>query len=93
MIQNGEGQRFSWLPSAEAADELHRCTEECTHHRLVSPFAPKAKRVIYLFQSGAPSQMDLFDDKSTLQLNIYNFTNTFYYAQYFGANAVPGPGR
>ena len=22
-------------------------------------FAPKAKRVIYLFQSGAPSQMDL----------------------------------
>ena len=26
-------------------------------------FAPKAKRVIYLFQSGAPSQMDLFDPK------------------------------
>jgi hypothetical protein len=25
--------------------------------------APKAKRVIYLFQSGAPSQMDLFDPK------------------------------
>ena len=24
-------------------------------------FAPKAKRVIYLFQSGAPSQIDLFD--------------------------------
>src|SRR5437763_10645757 len=24
-------------------------------------FAGKAKRVIYLFQSGAPSQMDLFD--------------------------------
>src|SRR4051812_23179015 len=23
-------------------------------------FAPKAKRIIYLFQSGAPSQMDLF---------------------------------
>ncbi len=30
-------------------------------------FAPKAKRVIYLFQSGAPSQMDLFDYKPTLQ--------------------------
>src|SRR5262249_5080987 len=28
---------------------------------------PKAKRVIYLFQSGAPSQMDLFDDKSSLR--------------------------
>ncbi len=26
-------------------------------------FAPKAKRVIYLFQSGGPSQMDLFDYK------------------------------
>jgi Protein of unknown function (DUF1501) len=25
--------------------------------------APKAKRIIYLFQSGAPSQMDLFDPK------------------------------
>ncbi|MFO0424524.1 MAG: sulfatase, partial [Planctomycetia bacterium] len=26
-------------------------------------FPPKAKRIIYLFQSGAPSQMDLFDPK------------------------------
>jgi hypothetical protein len=31
-----------------------------------SHFAPKAKRVIYLFQSGAPSQMDLFDHKPLL---------------------------
>jgi hypothetical protein len=29
--------------------------------------APRAKRVIYLFQSGAPSQMDLFDYKPALQ--------------------------
>ncbi|HEX3135574.1 MAG TPA: DUF1501 domain-containing protein [Planctomycetota bacterium] len=29
--------------------------------------APKAKRVIYLFQSGAPSQMDLFDPKPALK--------------------------
>jgi hypothetical protein len=29
-------------------------------------FAPKAKRVIYLFQSGAPSQMDLYDYKPLL---------------------------
>ena len=28
---------------------------------------PKAKRVIYLFQSGAPSQLDLFDYKPMLQ--------------------------
>ncbi len=30
-------------------------------------FAPKAKRVIYLFQSGAPSHIDLFDYKPALQ--------------------------
>src|ERR1700689_2460432 len=29
-------------------------------------FRPRAKRVIYLFQSGGPSQMDLFDDKPKL---------------------------
>src|SRR6516165_2956144 len=29
-------------------------------------FAARAKRVIYLFQSGAPSQMDLFDPKPKL---------------------------
>lgn len=29
-------------------------------------FAPKAKRVIFLFQSGGPSQLDLFDHKPTL---------------------------
>ncbi len=30
-------------------------------------FAPKARRVIYLFQSGAPSQLDLFDYKPAIQ--------------------------
>ncbi len=30
-------------------------------------FTPKAKRVIYLFQSGAPSQMDLYDYKPALR--------------------------
>ena len=29
-------------------------------------FAPKAKRIIYLFQNGAPSQLDLFDYKPKL---------------------------
>lgn len=32
----------------------------------VPHFKPKAKRVIYLFQSGAPSQMDLYDHKPKL---------------------------
>jgi hypothetical protein len=31
---------------------------------------PKAKRIIYLFQSGAPSQMDLFDPKPGLQAKM-----------------------
>src|SRR5438874_876525 len=30
-------------------------------------FAPKAKRVIYLFMAGGPSQMDLLDYKPTLE--------------------------
>lgn len=30
-------------------------------------FAPRAKRIIYLFQNGAPSQLDLFDYKPVLQ--------------------------
>src|SRR6202451_2069410 len=30
-------------------------------------FAPTAKRVIYLFQSGGPSQMELFDYKPRLK--------------------------
>ena len=29
-------------------------------------FSPKIKRVIYLFQSGAPSQLELFDYKPLL---------------------------
>ena len=33
----------------------------------VSHFAPKATRVIYLFQSGAPSQLELFDYKPELE--------------------------
>ncbi|MCA9037393.1 MAG: DUF1501 domain-containing protein, partial [Planctomycetaceae bacterium] len=30
-------------------------------------FTPRARRIIYLFQSGAPSQMDLFDPKPQMQ--------------------------
>src|SRR6266542_811571 len=30
-------------------------------------FAPKAKNVIYLFMAGAPSQLELFDDKPKLR--------------------------
>lgn len=37
------------------------------NHPLINPhFVPRAKRVIYLFQSGGPSQMELFDYKPHL---------------------------
>jgi Protein of unknown function (DUF1501) len=36
-------------------------------HDILPHFAPKAKRVIYLFQSGAPSQLELFDYKPKLK--------------------------
>lgn len=40
------------------------------HGALAAPHhAPKAKRVIYLFQSGAPSHIDLFDWKPKLREN------------------------
>ncbi|MBC7528671.1 MAG: DUF1501 domain-containing protein [Chthonomonadaceae bacterium] len=42
--------------------------EAATHGALKTlHFAPKAKRVIYLFQSGAPSHIDLFDYKPKLR--------------------------
>ncbi|MGH7227079.1 MAG: DUF1501 domain-containing protein, partial [Gemmataceae bacterium] len=43
-------------------NKLFAATEQPRPH-----FKPRAKRVIYLFQSGAPSQMDLFDYKPELQ--------------------------
>ncbi len=41
--------------------------EERSNPSSLPHFAPKAKRVIYLFQNGAPSHVDLFDYKPTLK--------------------------
>jgi hypothetical protein len=46
--------------SSQASDDPSSSTNAGLH------FAPRAKRVIYLFQSGGPSQMDLFDYKPSL---------------------------
>ena len=43
-------------------DNLFAATEQSRPH-----FTARARRVIYLFQSGAPSQMDLFDYKPALK--------------------------
>jgi Protein of unknown function (DUF1501) len=40
--------------------------EEATFVPGIPHFAPKAKRIIYLFQNGAPSQLETFDYKPTL---------------------------
>ena len=46
--------------------DLFRSREDELIPAGISHFAPKAKRIIYLFQSGAPSQLDLFDYKPLL---------------------------
>src|SRR5579871_6646651 len=50
------GERLSAAPAAGPAGALAGFPN----------FPAKAKRIIYLFQSGAPSQMDLFDPKPAL---------------------------
>jgi hypothetical protein len=47
-------------PNVQAIDPAYRGVLAAPH------FAPKAKRVIYLFMSGGPSQLDLFDYKPLL---------------------------
>jgi len=53
----GENKLAAATAAAVAGDPL---TPKAPH------FRPKAKRVIYLFMAGAPSQLDLFDYKPTL---------------------------
>ncbi|HEY3838302.1 MAG TPA: DUF1501 domain-containing protein [Bryobacteraceae bacterium] len=53
--------RRDFMKSAALASLLHADDSVATQ------FAPTAKRVIYLFQSGAPSQIDLFDYKPALE--------------------------
>src|SRR5258706_6760335 len=49
-------------------------------------FAPRAKRVIYLFMSGAPSHMDLFDPKPKLK----ELTNTDVPSSVRMGQPIPG---
>lgn len=49
------------LSPEEAQGSAGASTDSCPHHR------PRAKRMIFLFQSGAPSQLDLFDYKPLLR--------------------------
>ncbi len=56
--------------AVSSSDAMHAAGKTVAGARgvMASPHFPaKAKRVIYLFQSGAPSQLDLFDPKPQLQ--------------------------
>jgi hypothetical protein len=53
--------REDGLGAGAAIDPAHPLAPRMPH------FAPKAKRVIYLFMAGGPSQLDLFDDKPRLR--------------------------
>ncbi|HEY0981236.1 DUF1501 domain-containing protein [Schlesneria sp.] len=59
------GRSATGLGTAALASLLGRDTQ-ANNPLPVSHIAPRAKRVIWMFQSGAPSQMDLFDYKPRL---------------------------
>jgi hypothetical protein len=57
----------STLGTAALASLLNENVNANTPHSALRTPHSKAKRVIYLFQSGAPSQLDLFDPKPQLE--------------------------
>lgn len=74
MNQNLYSRRSMLLGSLALTSLLNREnyaqeTNPTVHHGLpaLPHFTPRAKRVIYLFQSGGPAQMDLYDYKPELK--------------------------
>src|ERR1044071_2444320 len=55
-----EGEKASGATAARGPAHANSLAPKEPH------FKPKAKRVIYLFMAGAPSQLDLFDYKPAL---------------------------
>jgi len=69
LRQCGVGLGSIALASLLGADKALGAAQSATADPLAPKlphFKPKAKRVIYLFMGGAPSQLDLFDYKPTL---------------------------
>ena len=74
MNRNLYSRRSMLLGSLALASLMNREsyaqeTNPTVHHGLpdLPHFTPRAKRVIYLFQSGGPAQMDLYDYKPELK--------------------------
>ncbi|WP_282160930.1 DUF1501 domain-containing protein [Ulvibacterium marinum] len=61
------GMALGSLLGCSAPSKEETLTGSATKSLPVTHFAPKAKRVIYLFQSGGPSQIELFDYKPLLK--------------------------
>src|SRR5947209_3374612 len=61
------GRTGSVVGLAALAGLLQRDGFASPSHEHAPHFAPKAKRVIYLFQSGGPSHLELFDYKPRLR--------------------------
>lgn len=57
----------STLGAAALAGLLARESQAASHGTVPTHFAPKAKRVVYLFQSGGPSHLELLDYKPKLK--------------------------
>jgi hypothetical protein len=57
----------SALGAAALAGLLARESQAAPHGTVPTHFAPKAKRVVYLFQSGGPSHLELLDYKPKLK--------------------------
>ena len=70
LQQCGVGLGSMALASLLGADKAFGATKTVMAPQPLTPkqphFKPKATRVVYLFMGGAPSQLDLFDDKPTL---------------------------
>src|SRR5437667_5663590 len=70
LQQCGVGLGSMALASLLGADKTFGATKTPTAPHPLAPkqphFKPKATRVIYLFMGGAPSQLDLFDNKPML---------------------------
>jgi hypothetical protein len=59
--------RSAAIGAAALGSLLQQDASAASPQRVFPNFAPKAKRIIYLFQSGAPSQLDLFDPKPQME--------------------------
>ena len=78
MIHEAYVWQRAWTPPVRQAVQAHAAefhevialAAEVTWHDPTLPrvahFAPKAKRIIYIYLEGGPSQMDLFDPKPEL---------------------------